>query len=671
LQNSEKLKSYKISDDNVIHLVAKCVEENQNNTNQNNSNQTQSDSTERINMEDILPSLIEFPVLRSARRQRRRRLPHFDLSECFESMHQNLSTMQNLVNCKNRYDEQQILQNRTIIPFDFSKAKFEVGQWVDVKDTIDQWLEAQVIQVRNNQAYVHYNGWGTRWDEWIDFSSPRIAPFKTYTMQSPTSVFLSPYPSVACDANVEPQHRTIDSFFYMDKVVNFMSEISRIVEYMSKLRKKNSSKSIEDKKPIKKDDFELEEIKDKENQSRNLNNPNFNSNDYEVLFCISQLIPLMDRSGRMLSDISLNLSHLILNPNLYPQLLLGYTQNVEVSDNMSCTSGYSMYTNEGSALSGFNPNVHEQNILNNLQRGNIVNSNQMINNYNLTSISSNNNFNPNLNSNLNTNSTNTNYILNSSSNELPFIQRLQTSNTNINNNTNLNIQHSNFDLYPKINLQIPSLLSPGEVIMFNGFSPLNEPNIDIYVHTLVTSNNPNINTTNIVNSNSNNTIQVNNENSNANNINIGTSNSSNNIASTNDNELINNLTNNPNRNAQNVPTNSRTVNPTSSSSTGLSNLLENLMTMIGRGGQTNRRGSPTSDRSSNSTGRVSISNSLTLNPNNIQVSSNRDRINVNQRSVIQPNPLRNPQINNNPLFKESFTQTDMPINLLSLQKENK
>jgi hypothetical protein len=54
----------------------------------------------------------------------------------------------------------------------------EVGQWVDVKDTIDQWLEAQVIRVRGNQAYVHYNGWGTRWDEWIDFSSPRIAHFK-------------------------------------------------------------------------------------------------------------------------------------------------------------------------------------------------------------------------------------------------------------------------------------------------------------------------------------------------------------------------------------------------------------------------------------------------------------------------------------------------------------
>lgn len=93
-------------------------------------------------------------------------------------MHQNIINVQNIINCKSKFDEQQINQNKIITGFDFSKSKLEVGQWIDVKDTIDQWLEAQVIKVRNNEAYVHYNGWGTRWDEWIDFSSPRIASFK-------------------------------------------------------------------------------------------------------------------------------------------------------------------------------------------------------------------------------------------------------------------------------------------------------------------------------------------------------------------------------------------------------------------------------------------------------------------------------------------------------------
>jgi len=83
-----------------------------------------------------------------------------------------------LQNCKNKFDEQHVISTKTITPFDFTKSKFEVGQWIDVKDTIDQWLEAQVIQIRNNQIYVHYNGWGTRWDEWIEMNSSRIAAFK-------------------------------------------------------------------------------------------------------------------------------------------------------------------------------------------------------------------------------------------------------------------------------------------------------------------------------------------------------------------------------------------------------------------------------------------------------------------------------------------------------------
>ena len=40
--------------------------------------------------------------------------------------------------------------------------------WVDVKDTIDQWLEAQIINIADDKIFIHYNGWGSRWDEWID-----------------------------------------------------------------------------------------------------------------------------------------------------------------------------------------------------------------------------------------------------------------------------------------------------------------------------------------------------------------------------------------------------------------------------------------------------------------------------------------------------------------------
>jgi hypothetical protein len=36
-----------------------------------------------------------------------------------------------------------------------------VGQWVDVKDTVSQWLEATVMEVdeAERKIFVHYNGW--------------------------------------------------------------------------------------------------------------------------------------------------------------------------------------------------------------------------------------------------------------------------------------------------------------------------------------------------------------------------------------------------------------------------------------------------------------------------------------------------------------------------------
>lgn len=38
---------------------------------------------------------------------------------------------------------------------------FYLGQWIDVKDTVNQWLEATVMNVdlRERKVFVHYNGW--------------------------------------------------------------------------------------------------------------------------------------------------------------------------------------------------------------------------------------------------------------------------------------------------------------------------------------------------------------------------------------------------------------------------------------------------------------------------------------------------------------------------------
>ncbi|TYZ62383.1 hypothetical protein PybrP1_000781 [[Pythium] brassicae (nom. inval.)] len=73
--------------------------------------------------------------------------------------------------------------------------RFFVGQWLDVKDTVNQWLESTVMAVSEDKVLVHYHGWPSRWDEWIDFDSDRLAAFRTRTVHTITATsHLSPAP---------------------------------------------------------------------------------------------------------------------------------------------------------------------------------------------------------------------------------------------------------------------------------------------------------------------------------------------------------------------------------------------------------------------------------------------------------------------------------------------
>ena len=241
---------------------------------------------------------------------------------------------------------------------------------------------------------IHYNGWGNRWDEWIDQSSNRLSFFRTYTLQSMQSVLLSPNPTLVYDGNISNDNnskRPVDLFFYFNKISNIINEINKTIEKMNNYKKRDNL-NIEEKDDIK-------EHKEKEKEGYlNLNNfiP-FSFNELEILQLTSQMIPILDRCGRLMSDLSLLLSHTIFNPNLYPHLLLGHIN--EISDSMSCTSGYSMLTNESnSILSGLTSNFkfrQDKDILNNLRpitrnnnlsRININNINQNNNNNNINNI---------------------------------------------------------------------------------------------------------------------------------------------------------------------------------------------------------------------------------------------------------------------------------------------
>lgn len=628
LKENETLSNYKITDGCVVQLIAKSLEEN------NNQNRPQpsgrQNNNERYN--EVYP-IIQIPF-RTNRRRRRVVMPHFDISEYLEGFYQNIIALDNFNKCRKNFS-----YNNSISPieaFDFSKSTYEIGEWVDVKDTINQWLEAQIIKVQNNKAYVHYNGWGTRWDEWIDFSSPRIRNFKTYTLQSPLAFGVSPYPAIPCDSNMEPQERPIDIFFYIEKTKNYLINVLEELNKLISLRKKNAPIFVDNK---------------------------FNIENYEILFRATQMIPFLDRIGRMLSDISLLFSHFIVNPNYYSSFLFGYKRqdlfeeynklknNNKVSEKINDIFGDKNVKSEinintknmdtqtpplenkflkkmetesqqkpenktpkKSPMKKSNEDVNKINDkeknkenINKIEDKKEINSNkinnppkshdktenkiedqkdQKINNAekdkdknkkeekndikNMTEKIKE-NFN-NENNSLhhrhnsytahpmqedeeNANSanfqrqrqraaqeeiqpnqiaTNLGYDLSFSTVELPFIQRIIYSYTLsdriISPFSPFYQIFVNKRLFPRVNLQIPTILPPGEVMMMTGYSPFSETNFDIYIHTIA--------------------VNPNNRNENGENNNSNTNSSTNTNANINSN---NNTNNNINNNSSNIP----------------------------------------------------------------------------------------------------------------------
>ena len=118
---------------------------------------------------------------------------NLNAKESLEVVGQNASMIDVLLNAR-------LLSSNSGHSFSNMIKQFNSGQWIDAKDTIDQWLEAQITKLRDNKAFVHYNGWGSRWDEWIDLNSPRLALFRTHTIQLPSSSYLSPSPNIPSDA---------------------------------------------------------------------------------------------------------------------------------------------------------------------------------------------------------------------------------------------------------------------------------------------------------------------------------------------------------------------------------------------------------------------------------------------------------------------------------------
>ena len=172
----------------VIHLVAKIGDPITTTTDDNNTNNSiPSSSSQQQQQQPFQHALITTTI------SRERRLRHPDAAvltvdkhQVFETIHQSILAINNILECDDHFN-----------CFNINKRKLVLGQWIDVKDTVYEWLEAEVIDINEEkkEVYVHYNGWGARWDEWLPMDSDRIMPFRFHTRQLTALHTLSPYPN--------------------------------------------------------------------------------------------------------------------------------------------------------------------------------------------------------------------------------------------------------------------------------------------------------------------------------------------------------------------------------------------------------------------------------------------------------------------------------------------
>jgi len=127
---------------------------------------------------------------------------NFNKVDSIETIKQNINNLKELLNLTEKINDFSVKRDNLITFRDTKFSRFKIGQWVDAKDSLNQWAEAQIINIRNNMVQVHYNGWSSNRDEWIELNTARISLFRTYTVQSPYNKFLSPSPNIRPETNL-------------------------------------------------------------------------------------------------------------------------------------------------------------------------------------------------------------------------------------------------------------------------------------------------------------------------------------------------------------------------------------------------------------------------------------------------------------------------------------
>lgn len=161
-----------------------------------------------------------------------------------------------------------------------SRRQFFVGQWLDVKDTVNQWLESTVMAIADGKVLIHYHGWPTRWDEWIEVDSDRISTFRTRTLHPRNGPQMSPTPTTRVPS--APRVGDNDVRQLIINVRNVMGEMMPHIDRLAELCEEDLRQNLVDS-------VSSAEI-------------TLGARDSEVSEVAHLVAPLFDRFGRLLMD---------------------------------------------------------------------------------------------------------------------------------------------------------------------------------------------------------------------------------------------------------------------------------------------------------------------------------------------------------------------------------
>jgi hypothetical protein len=194
--------------------------------------------------------------------------------------------------------------------------EYYVGQWLDVKDTVAQWLEATVMEVDAEQRrlYIHYNGWPVRWDEWIAFDSPRIAPFRAITRH--TSFNGQSCPTPVTTVPNAPRSGPNDYRLLFPEMARVLGTVTPLIQEASGIVQRNvndgnlhtsynHNHTGLDNLPF--DTFRNEHHRDDAVNAAELNHQDTtmsNDESMRLMEISDQLCPILDRLGRVLTDFA-------------------------------------------------------------------------------------------------------------------------------------------------------------------------------------------------------------------------------------------------------------------------------------------------------------------------------------------------------------------------------